>query len=199
MRRMAVGLLLDVAFPVATYYALHLLGTTDWVALLAAAAAAVLRILVVAVRHRRLNQFALIMLIVYGIGVLLAFASGDPRTLLLRNSLITACIGAVFLITAAGRRPLTLTALQSFAPARAEALAGQFAHDAAARRGFRLAAVVWGCGLVVEAVARIPLVYVLPLPAAVAATEALLLLTIAALAAWTAWYLRRNDQHLPFG
>lgn len=196
MRRMVVGLLLDVAFPVATYYALHLFGTTDWVALLAAAAAAVLRILVVAVRHRRLNQFALIMLIVYGLGVLLAFASGDPRTLLLRNSLITACIGAVFLITSAGRRPLTLTALQSFAPARAEALAHQFTHDATARRGFRLAAVVWGCGLVAEAVARIPLVYVLPLPVAVAATEALLLLTIAALAVWTAWYLRKNDQHL---
>lgn len=198
MRRMAIGLLLDVAFPVATYYALHLLGATDWVALLAAAAAAVLRILVVAVRHRRLNQFALIMLIVYGLGVLLAFATGDPRTLLLRNSLITACIGAVFLITGAGRRPLTLTALQSFAPARAEALARQFAHDPAARRGFRLAAVVWGCGLIGEALARIPLVYVLPLPVAVAATEALLLLTIAALAVWTAWYLRRNDQHLPF-
>lgn len=197
MRRMAVGLLLDVAFPVATYYALHLLGATDWVALLAAAAAAVLRILVVAVRHRRLNQFALIMLIVYGLGVLLAFASGDPRTLLLRNSLITACIGAVFLITAAGRRPLTLTALQSFAPARAEALAHQFAHDPTARRGFRVAAVVWGCGLVAEAAARIPLVHVLPLPVAVAATEALLLLSIAALAVWTAWYLRRNDQHLP--
>ena len=196
MRRMVLGLLLDVAFPVATYYALHLLGATDWVALLAAAGAAVLRILVVAVRHRRLNQFALIMLVVYGLGVLLAFASGDPRTLLLRNSLITACIGAVFLITSAGRRPLTLTALQSFAPARAEALAHQFTHDATARRGFRLAAVVWGCGLLVEAVARIPLVYVLPMPVAVAATEALLLLTIAALAVWTAWYLRRNDQHL---
>jgi lysylphosphatidylglycerol synthetase-like protein (DUF2156 family) len=195
---MVVGLLLDVAFPVATYYALHLLGATDWVALLAAAAAAVLRILVVAVRHRRLNQFALIMLIVYGLGVLLAFASGDPRTLLLRNSLITACIGAVFLITAAGRRPLTLTALQSFAPARSEALARQFAHDPTARRGFRLAAVVWGCGLVAEALARLPLVYALPLPVAVAATEALLLLTIAALAGWTTWYLRRNDQHLPF-
>ncbi len=92
---------------------------------------------------------------------------------------------------------MTLTALQSFAPARADALAHRFAHDATARRGFRLAAVVWGCGLVAEAIARIPLVYVLPLPVAVAATEALLLLTIAALAVWTAWYLRRNDQHLP--
>ncbi len=97
-----------------------------------------MRILIVAVRHRRLNQFALIMLIVYGFGVLLALASGDPRRLLLRNSLITACIGAVFLVTGTGRRPFTLTPLQSFAPARADALAHQFAHDATARRGFLL-------------------------------------------------------------
>lgn len=197
MRRLAVGLLLDIAFPVATYYVLHLLGATDWIALLAAAGAAVLRVIIVAVRHRRLNQFALIMLIVYGFGVLLAFSTGDPRTLLLRNSLVTVSIGLVFLITGIrGHRPLTLTALQSFAPSRADLLTRQYANDPLARRGFRLAAVVWGCGLLVEAIVRIPLVYLLRLEIAVAATEALLLLTIAALGVWTAWYLRKNGEHV---
>lgn len=193
MRTMATGLLLDVGLPVATYYALHLLGVSDWVALLAAAAAALVRLGVVAVRHRRLNQFALIMLLVYGLGVLLALASGDARALLLRNSLITVSIGLLFLVTGLhGRRPLTLTALQSFWPTRAERMARQYDRHPRVRRGFRLAAVVWGTGLIAESAARVPLVSLLPVEVAVAATEGLLVLVIALLGTWTAWYLRRH-------
>lgn len=195
---MVSGLVWDVGLPVAVYYLLHVLGCTDWVALLAAAGTAVARIAVVAVRHRRLNQFALVMLLIYGIGVLLALLAGDPRALLLRNSLITASIGAVFLVTAATRRPLTLTSLQSFAPDRADRMAQQYADNARARHGFRLAAVAWGLSLVAEAIARIPLVYLLPLEIAVGATEALLLGTILTLGAWTVWYLRRNREHFTF-
>lgn len=192
---MATGLLLDVALPVATYYVFHLAGASDWIALLAAAIAALLRILVVGVRHRRLNQFALVMVLVYGLGVVLALVSGDPRTLLLRNSLITISIGVVFLVTGLhGRRPLTLTALQSFWPARADHVARQYDRDRRARRGFRRAALVWGIGLILEAVVRVPLVYVLPVEVAVAATEGLLLLVIALLGTWTAWDLHRNRE-----
>lgn len=195
MLRIATGLLLDVGLPVATYYVLHLVGVSDTAALLAAAVAAVLRIVVVAVRHHRLNQFALVMLLVYGIGVVLALVSGDARTLLLRNSLITASIGVIFLVGGIrGRRPLTLTALQSFWPARADHMARQYNGVPEVRHGFRLASVVWGIGLIAEAAVRIPLVYLLPIEIAVAATEGLLLLTIALLGAWTAWYLRRNRE-----
>ncbi|MFR9807197.1 hypothetical protein ACL02T_33595 [Pseudonocardia sp. RS010] len=81
------------------------------------------------------------MLLVYGIGFVLALATGDPRTLLLRNSLITASVGVVFLVTAI--------------------------------RGHRLSSTVWGIGLIVEALVRIPVVYLLPVDVSVGATEAL--------------------------
>src|SRR3954453_18923832 len=158
------GLAWDVGLPVLTYYALHLLGATDWVALLAATGVAGLRIGWDAVRHRRLNQFAVVMLLFYGIGLVLALATGDPRALLLKSSLVTGAVGTVFLVTAIiGRHPLTLSALQSFQPDRAEHLAEQYRPDPDVRRGFRLTATVWGVGLLAEAVLRLPIVFLLPI------------------------------------
>jgi hypothetical protein len=145
------------------------------------------------VRHRTLNQFATVMLLVYGIGLALAVVTGDPRALLLKNSLITAAVGAVFLATAIhGRRPLTLSAMQSFSPDRAAFLAERYRTDPDVRHGFRLTSVVWGVGLLAEAVLRLPLVYLLPIEVSVGATEGLLIATFVLLGAWNVWYLRRH-------
>jgi len=187
------GLLRDIGLPVIAYYALHLLGATDWVALLAASAVAAGRIGWTALRHRALNQFATVMLLVYGIGLALALVTGDPRALLLKNSLVTAAVGVVFLATAAhGRRPLTLSAMQGFAPDRAALLAERYRTDPEVRRGFRLTSAVWGAGLLAEAVLRLPLVYLLPIEVGVGATEGLLVATFVLLGGWNAWYLRRH-------
>ncbi|MCE3552615.1 hypothetical protein LWC33_14250 [Pseudonocardia sp. RS11V-5] len=194
-RVMVRGLVFDVGLPIAAYYALHLLGASDWVALLAASGIAALRILWSAVRQRRFNAFATVMLLVYGIGFALAFATGDPRTLLLRNSLITASVGIVFLVTAIrGRRPLTLAALESFAPAKAAAAAEAYATDARVRHGHRLSSTVWGVGLIAESIIRIPLVYQLPVDVSVGATEALWIAAFAGLMVWNGWYVRRAQK-----
>jgi hypothetical protein len=191
-RVMLRGLAIDVGLPIVAYYALHLLGASDWVALVTASGVAAARIVWSAVRQRSFNAFATVMLLVYGIGFALALATGDPRTLLLRNSLITASVGVMFLVTAIrGRRPLTLAALQSFAPARAAAAAEEYATNPHVRRGHRLASTVWGVGLVAEALVRIPLVYVLPVDVSVGATEALWIATFAGLMVWNGWYVRR--------
>jgi hypothetical protein len=194
-RVMLRGLAFDVGLPIATYYALHLLGASDWAALLAASGVAAVRILWSAVRQRSFNAFATVMLLVYGIGFALALATGDPRTLLLRNSLITAAVGVVFLVTAIrGRRPLTLAALQSFAPSKAAAAAGAYATDPHVRHGHRLASTVWGVGLIVESLVRIPLVYLLPVDVSVGATEALWIVTFVGLMGWNGWYVRRAQK-----
>jgi hypothetical protein len=66
----------------------------------------------VAIRERTLNLFATVMLIVFGLGLLLTFVSGDPRFLLVKESFVTGAAGIAFLVTAAvGRRPLTLVYL----------------------------------------------------------------------------------------
>ncbi|WP_433557753.1 VC0807 family protein [Pseudonocardia xinjiangensis] len=189
---MVRGLAWDVGLPVAAYYALHLAGATDWVALLAASGIAAARTVWGAVRHRTLNQFAVLMLLVYGIGLLLAFVSGDPKALLLKSSLVTAAVGAVFLVTAIlGGRPLTLAAAQSFLPARAEALSERYRSEPHVRRGFRLTSAVWGVGLLAEAVLRIPLVVLLPVDIGVGASEGLFVATFVALMVWNGWYIGR--------
>jgi hypothetical protein len=191
------GLAWDVGLPVLTYYALHLLGATDWVALLAATAVAGLRIGWDAVRHRRLNQFSVVMLLIYGIGLVLALVTGDPRALLLKSSLVTAAVGAVFLATAViGRRPLSLSALQSFQPDKAELFAERYRSDPDVRHGFRLTSTVWGVGLLAEALLRLPLVYLLPIDIGYGASEALFVAAFVVLIGWTVWYMRRGADAL---
>jgi hypothetical protein len=186
------GLAWDVGLPVAAYYALHLPGASDWVALLAATGAAGLRLAWTALRHRSLNAFAMVMLIVYGIGLVLAFATGDPRMLLLRSSITTAAVGVAFLVSAAiGRRPLTLAAQQSFSPGSAAELAEEYRTEPLARRGHRVSSTVWGAGMLAESVARVPIVFLLPVDVAVGLSEGLLVATFALLILWNGWYVRR--------
>jgi hypothetical protein len=188
-RTIAQGLAWDIGLPLIAYYALHLLGVEDFAALLAATAAAAVRIGWVAVRDRSLNLFATVMLLVFGIGLALAFMSGDARFLLLKGSIVTASVGVVFLITAArGRRPLTLAAEQSWAPSRAREIAEEYLTDPQVRRGHRVSSVVWGTVLLAEAAMRVPLVYLLPINIMVGLSTALLVVTIGGLVAWNARY-----------
>lgn len=196
VRRMVTGLLLDVGLPVAVYYGLRLAGASELTALIAATAAAGLRIGWDLVRRRTFNQFASVMLLVYGIGLVLAVTTADPQVILLRTSFVTASVAALFLVTAAvGRRPLTLAAMQSFVPAKAEEMAEQYRTDPDVRHGFRLNSVVWGVGLLVEAIVRIPVVLLLPVDIAVAAAEGLFVVTMLGLGAWNVWYLRSVRDH----
>lgn len=186
------GLVLDVGLPVLAYYGLHLLGASDFTALLVASAVAALRVAWTAVRRRTLNAFATVMLLVYGVGLVLALVTEDARTLLLRDSFVTASVGLVFLVTAwIGRRPLTLAASESFAPGKAAEIAQEYATNPHVRRGHRLSSTVWGAGLVAEALIRVPVVYLLPVSVAVGLSQALLVVTLVGLAVWNGWYVRR--------
>ncbi len=186
------GLAWDVGLPLVTYYGLHLFGAADRPALLAATAVAGARIVWVAVRDRKLNLFATVMLVVFGLGLALAFVSGDARFLLLRGSFVTAAVGLTFLATAVFGRPLTLAAMQSFQPSRAAGIAAAYDAEPGFRRGYRTSSLVWGGGLLLEALVRVPLVYLLPIPVMVGLSEALMIATFAGLIAWNLWYVRRS-------
>ncbi len=131
------GLAWDVGLPLAAYYGLHALGAADWPALLAATAVAGLRIVWVAVRDRRLNAFATMMLVVFGIGLILSFVSGDARFLLLKDSITTAVVGLTFLVTSLRGTPLTLAAAQGFRPADRERIAEQYRAEPVVRGAYQ--------------------------------------------------------------
>jgi hypothetical protein len=185
------GLGWDVGLPVLGYYALHLAGVNDFIALLVASLLAAARIGWVAVRERELNPFATVMLVVFGIGLVLAFVSGDPRFLLLKNSVVTGVLGLVFLGTTLFGTPLTLAASQSFQPTRKAELRYEYDTDPHVRRGHRLSSTVWGVGLVLEALVRVPLVFLLPIDVMVALGEVMTIAVIGGLLAWNIWYVKR--------
>jgi hypothetical protein len=146
-----------------------------------AAGLAGLRVVWVAVRERSLNPFATVMLVVFGLGLVLALVSGDARFLLLKNSIVTGSIGLVFLVSVLWGTPLSLAASQSFQPERRDQIRRAYARPPgqldgvgprAARRGARAGAV-------------------LPISVMVGLSEVLSVAVIAGLVAWNLWYVRR--------
>ena len=131
------------------------------------------------------------MLVVFGVGLVLALIGGDPRFLLLKDSFTTAAVGLTFIGTTLFDRPLTLAAMQSFSPGRAETLAERYRTDQRVRHGYRLSSWVWGGGLLLEAALRVPLVFLLPIDVMVAVSQAMMIAAFALLIAWTSWYSRR--------
>jgi hypothetical protein len=186
------GLGWDIGLPVAAYYALHLLGASDWVALLAGSLAAGVRILWMAVRDRTWNLFATVMISIFGIGLALAFIGGDPRFLLLKGSILTGTIALCFLVSTALGRPLTLAATQSWNPDQAAAIAGEYRTNPAVRRGHRTSSLVWGFGLLAEAIIRIPLIYLLPISVMVGLSTVLTVAAFLLLTSWNVRYIRRR-------
>jgi hypothetical protein len=192
LKAMISGLAWDVGLPVAAFYVLSWLGFSDWAALLTATCLAGLRLVWGIVRQRAVNPFAMVMLIVFGLGLALSFVTGDARFLLVVKSLVTGAIGLVFLVTALrGRRPLTLAAQQSWSPGTADELAEEYATNPYVRRGHRLSSTVWGLGLLTESLLRVLIVYLLPLDVAVGASSALLVVTIVGLLFWNSRYVAR--------
>ena len=167
------GLLWDIALPLIAYYALHGLGFSDWAALLAATAAASVRLVAVAVWSRQVSWFS-------------ADTTGAGDTF---------C--GFFLASLAGRRPLTLAAAQASQPARADALRVLYDTEPAGRRAFRLSALVWGLGLLGESLVRVPLVYLLPVEVMVGLSTALMVAAMAALAVWNIVFMLRAARRHP--
>lgn len=184
------GMVWDLGAALGAYYGLRLAGASERTALLAATVLAASRLVWVALRRRQITWFAAVMIAVFGLGLLLTFLAGDARVLLLKDSVVTAGVGTVFLLSAVSGRPLTLSAAQTTQPWHAAALDDLFRRRVDVRRRFVVSALVWGVGLLLESAVRIPLVYTLPVDAMVAISEALLWGTIISLLAWNLVYTR---------
>jgi hypothetical protein len=184
-RRLVMSLAWDIGPSVAAYYGARALGCTEYIALLAGTVASALRLGWVAVRDRRLDPFAMFLLVLFGVGLALTFVTGDARFVLVKDSATSLLAGLFFLGSVALRRPLTYYAAQRFSGAagRAELIA-KYA-DPTFRRGFYVSSLVWGGGLALESLVRIPMVFLLPIDAAVGASNVLMIAAYGLLTIWT--------------
>lgn len=192
-RGMVRSLAWDLGPSVAAYYGTRALGLSEYVALLAGTIASAGRLLWVAVRDRRVEPFAMFLMVLFGVGLALTFVTGDARFVLVKDSMTSFLAGLFFLGSCALRRPLTYYAAQRFAgPAGQEAVRAKFA-DPVIRRRFYLTSLVWGGGLLTESLVRIPLVFLLPIDAAVGASNVLMVLAYGVLITWTVRLTRRSS------
>ncbi len=190
-------MLLDVGLPLLAYYGLHAAGVSDYRALLAGTIVAGLRVAFVALRNRRLDGFAAFLMAMFAVGLALAFATGDARFMLAKDSVGTAVAGLIFLSTCVVGRPVIFYAAQRFATTTSEKRElwnTLWQTKLAFRRGFRVMSVVWGVGLLVEAAVRIPLIYLLPIQIMVGLSTVLQVTAFTLLMTWNLWYGKRMQR-----
>jgi hypothetical protein len=167
LRQSLVPLLLDVGVPVGGYYLLHDgLGLTLWLSLALSGVAPAVRAVAALVRRRELNLLAAVMVVVNVAGIVVSFATGDPRLMIAKESVISSVIGLAILGSVVLGRPLMSAGLQPFMtrgrPARVQAWDRLAASSRRFRRLERLFSAIWGAVLLADCAARLIGAFTLP-------------------------------------
>ncbi|MCU1642477.1 MAG: hypothetical protein JWN03_2752 [Nocardia sp.] len=193
--RMLAPILRDVAIPTIAYFVLHWLGYSDFIALLAGAVVSAVMVGIPAIRARKIDAMAVLVLAVFVIGLVGSLISGDPRIMIIKDSFGTAVIGLAFLISAMLGKPLTYAAARkavaTSAPHRLPILVATYENDPDARRSYRNLAVLWGVGLLAEAILRVVLAYQLPIHTMAWLGSVLIVVTITTLMMISARTIKR--------
>ena len=146
-------------------------------------------------RRRRVDALSMLVLAGIVLSVLAFFGGGSVHLLQLREKLVTALIGLVFLGSAAIGRPLVYQLARAGMVRRKSSELAAFEglrENVFFRRTMTLMTLVWGFGLVGEAALSCVLVY------AVSVREYLIVgpvignASMGALGLWTFWYSRRQ-------
>jgi intracellular septation protein A len=160
-------------------------------ALMASSAAPIAWSIVEFIRHRRVDALSMLVLAGIALSLLAYLGGGSVRFLQLREKMVTALIGLVFLGSAAIGKPLIYqlaratimrrspNELQSFEAMRESALF---------RRTMMIMTLVWGGGLVAEAAVASALVFMLSIKQFLIVGPILGYGTAGALSLWTFWY-----------
>lgn len=192
-----VGLFLDAGLSVLAYAAARLIGWTPFSALVAGAAVAGLRALWVVVRRREVDPFALFMVGIFVVGLVTSLLTGSPRLLLVKESFGTAAAGLAFVLTCLRGKPLAFHASARVAAATPEERAQWeelWVTEPTFRRRFVTMSLVIGGALLVEALARIPFVFVLPVDVMAVASPILTPVVVTLVSVWAVHYGTRTPE-----
>jgi len=175
-------LLVDVALPLATYYALKAAGLGTFGALAWSSVVPAVRTVWGAVRERRLNGLAALMVSVNVVSLLLGLVAGDPRLMLLKDSGVSSIIGLAFLVTALRGRPMLSAGLRPWLTRGEAAKTAAWERLSAGSPAFRRAetrfSAVWGGALLAECAVRAVGAYTVPVETMVWAGTVLMIVTM---------------------
>lgn len=189
-------LLIDIAAPLAVFYLLHALGVPDVPALLASAVPPLVNAIVTAVRERRIEPIATVVVVITLLGLLMSLlGSGGPRELLARGAWLTAPFGLWTLATASrriARRPITFTVTRELMSGKAATLDRLWDTEPRFRRAWRRITIAWGVTALADSAARIVMAATLPVAWVPALETGLTAATIIALQPVTLFFLWRS-------
>ena len=195
LRNLTPSLLFSAILPFLLYQYLtaHQVSTVN--ALSATAVFPVLGIVLGWLRTRQLDIIGVIVLIFLVLGLLTSLISGSPLFFLIKESVLTALFGSVFLGSLLLPRPLMFYLGRQFYssgdPNRAARFEERWQYPSF-RFTQQLMTVVWGCALIAEALLRVGLVFVLPIPIFLLVSPVMGMAIIVGLIIWTMSYARRR-------
>lgn len=187
-RGMASLLFYDVGLSVIAYFVAELLGASNYVALLAGTVVSGLRVVWVALRQRRVDPFAVFLLVLFGSGLAMSFTTGDPRFILAKDAAGSTTAGLVLVVSCIIKRPLAYYAALLFARSAGGAQHEEFqatANSAVMRARWFRVSLVWGVSLLVDASLRIAAIYLLPIGIASNVSQVLMIAVFTLLFTWT--------------
>lgn len=183
---------IDLVIPFGGYYLARAVDIGVTPSLLISTVLAMVRLVWLAWRQRKVDAFAGFLLFLFSGGLTLSLITGDPRFLLLKSASLTVLSGLVFLGSVALRRPLTFAVARRLTiedeQASAELTRG-WEVSAAFRTGFYVMGLVWGVALVLSGAAQIWLILLLNLDKSVAVTNVLALTVFAVCGGWNVWFI----------
>lgn len=191
LRSVLIGIACDTAPGLIAFFAARHLGATPMAALLAMSAAAVVRTSWVSLRQHRIDGVSLLICAALIAGSALSLLTGDPRVMMLKDSLVSAVSATIFAVSAPSRSPLAFQFLLRSSADGTPDLRQQWAQDPEFRRRMRVITAVWGSGLFIDAIARVPFVMWLDIDWATIASTVLKMTTFAGLLVWTVVYDKR--------
>lgn len=168
LRRLIVlQLVFELALPLGGYYGLRAAGVSQWAALAIGSLLAVPWLVYGMVKRRRVEVMAVFTLTLMAVGALMSMVTGDPRTLLVRDSWIAALAGFWVLGTLLTRRPFMMTMARAIVVAKAGETGwreweARWGTEPAFRRSIRVITAVWGTVLTLDAGVRVVLALTAP-------------------------------------
>ena len=167
LRRQLATFGLDLAAPAAIYYLLRALGVSNLVALGAGAVVPAAGVLYQLAVRRHTDGVGLVVVATVAATIIMSVATRNPRFLLARDGLTTALWGVWFIASVAARRPAAFILARPLMEGRRVFAAGSWEAlwqtEPRFRRIWRVASVMWGAGMLVDAAVRVVMSYTLPI------------------------------------
>jgi hypothetical protein len=174
-----VRLAADFVAPTLLFYVLTGMGTSVYLALLGSAllsAASGIASFVLGARQ----GLALPMLVITLLQLALAFVTGSDRFLLARESVLTAAVAVIFLVSLRWDRPLTYTLTRPMLEGRGRWKRDWdsiWQRDPSFRRPWRVTTVMWSAVTFADAVTRVVMAYTLPVESVPGLDTVLMIIT----------------------